>query len=363
MQADKYTIELYSRQGLLIADITRLATNVAFTLQRNTAEQLSFSLDINAFEALCAEIGINPTSILSPYQTDVKVKRNGEYLFGTQVGDITGTLGETTGTIDVRCFGYFNLLIDRYLTVSYADIDATDIAWNLIDMTQSQTNGDLGITYGPNQTTTRDRVRNYERQNVRDAIYNLTKLIDGNFDFEITHDKKWNTYAQIGSDKSSELEFIYPGNITGITVTRNGLALFNEIIGVGSGFGSEALESIQEDNDSQLNYGLHQKVVSFNSVSQQDTLDQNTEAELSLRKDLLELPSFSVNGEDFNLNDIHIGDRVTLRIQQHPFFNTVDGIYRIEKIEVNIDENEAEEIKITFDNYNVDQQPAEEAEE
>lgn len=326
-------------------------------MQRNDAEQLQMSLDLQTYQDYCAGIGTNPTSILGPYQTDIKVKRNGEYLFGTHVGALEVVMGETASTINVRAFGYLNLLIDRYVTKTYIEqqmYDATEIAWDLINETQLQTNGDMGMTQGLT-TTTVVRERTYERQNVKDAIVNLTKLVTGNFDFDFSVDREFNVYSSIGSDRSAELEFIYPGNIKEVSVPRNGVSLFNKIYGIGSGFGEEALVSTQGDNDSQLNYGVHERIALYNSVVLQDTLDQNTAGDLNLRKGLLEIPQMTVNGEDFDLNSYGIGDRVTVRIEDNLFLATVNGIYRIERIEVAVDENEAEDIKLFFDNYGVDQ--------
>lgn len=326
-------------------------------MQRNDAEQLQMSLDLQTYQDYCASIGTNPTSILGPYQTDIKVKRNGEYLFGTHVGALEVVMGETASTINVRAFGYLNLLIDRYVTKTYIEqqmYDATEIAWDLINETQLQTNGDMGMTQGLT-TTTVVRERTYERQNVKDAIVNLTKLVSGNFDFDFSVDREFNVYSSIGSDRSAELEFIYPGNIKEVSVPRNGVSLFNKIYGIGSGFGEEALVSTQGDNDSQLNYGVHERIALYNSVVLQDTLDQNTAGDLNLRKGLLEIPQMTVNGEDFDLNSYGIGDRVTVRIEDNLFLATVNGVYRIERIEVAVDENEAEDIKLFFDNYGVDQ--------
>lgn len=351
----KYEVELWSKNGTFLADISRYVKNFNFSIQRNEAEQLAMSIDLSAYQDFCASIGVNPTSILGPYQTDIKIKRNGEYLFGTHVGQIEVTMGETTSTIEIRAFGYLNLLNDRYVTKNYFGVDAVDIAWDLINETQTQTNGSMGMTQGASQTTTVERDRTYVRQNVKEAIVNLTSLIDGNFDFEFTVDREFNTYSMIGSDRSEDLQFIYPGNIKEVSVPREGLALFNKIYGLGAGFGEEGIASTQGDSDSQLNYGVHERIASFNSVIEQETLDQNTAAELEARKALLEIPKMTVSGENFNLNEISIGDRVTVRIEDNLFLATVNGIYRIEKIEVAVDENEAEDIKLFFDNNNVDQ--------
>lgn len=348
---EKYTIELYSRSGILLADITPYVKNLRFSLQRNEAEDVALTLDLDAYQDFCASIGTHPTAILFPYQTDIKIRRNGEYKLGAHVGFVESSLGETEHTLEVKAFGYLNLLIDRYVTKTYEQEDATFIAWDLIDETQSQTNGDMGMTQGAQQATTVDRDRTYERQNVKEAIVNLTKLVNGNFDFEFTPDREFNTYTMIGSDRSAEVEFIYPGNIRSVTVPRDGTAMFNKIYGLGSGFGADQIQSTPEDTASQLNYGVHERIVTFNSVVEDTTLDENSEGELEIRKTILEIPQMTVSGEDFDLNSYGIGDRVTVRIEDNPYLATVDGVYRIERIEVDVDENEAEDIKIYFDNY------------
>lgn len=356
----KYSIELWSRQGILLADISPYVEDLRFAMQRNEAEDLEFEIDLNAFEAFCTAIGTSPTSMLSPYQTDIKVRRNGTYLFGTHVGDSPTDLDENDQTIGVRAFGYLNLLIDRYVSPSpFVQVDAAEIAWQLIDATQSETNGDLDMTQGAEQATTLPRDRTYEpRQNVKQGIINLTNLVDGNFDFRFTHERVFETYDMIGTDQSSTLKFIYGGPLSNVLrgrVARTARgALYNKTYGLGSGFGSDQLQSTEGDNDSQLNFGLHERIASWNSVTQQAALDQNTAADVARRKALLEMPQFVVSGEDFDLNSYGIGDRITAMVVGHPFLATVNGVYRIERIEVLVDENDAEEIKLFFDNQGLD---------
>lgn len=345
----KYTVELWSKNGQLLADISRYVKNLKFSRQRNEAEDVSFQINLDALQDLATSIGTLATTLLYPYQTDIKIKRNGTYLLGSHVGEVTITGDENTEVVEVKAFGYLNLLIDRYVTKVYTATEATEIAWDLIDETQSQTNGDMGITEGSFQATTVDRDRTYERQNVKEAIVNLTNLATGRFDFEFTPTREFNTYEMQGSQRLN-VQFTYPGLIKGYSVPRIGQALSNKIYGIGSGFGEEALTSTQGDNDSQLNFGVHEKIITWNSVIEQDTLDQNTAGQLELRKDMLEIPSMKVSGEDFDLNLYGVGDRVPVKINDRPYLASVDGIYRIERIEVTVDENEAEDIDVYFDN-------------
>lgn len=350
----KYEIELWSRQGVLLADITPLVKGFSYVLTRNDAEQIRFSLDLDNYEQLCESIGASPTGILSPYQTDVKVKRNGVYKFGTHVGYVSVDMTEDQNTIEVRAFGYLNLLIDRYITANYDEVDSVDIAWDLITQTQAQENGSMGMTLGPNQINGPLRTRTYIRQNIKEAILGLA-ILDDSFDVKFDHNRKFNTYASSASGDINPIEFFYPGNIRSVSVPRDGIQLFNKIYGLGSGFGEEALETMIRDEASQLNYGVHEDIQVFNNDDNLIILDEDTQLYLDYHKNILELPQMSVSGDDFDLNQFDVGNRVNVRITGHPFLATVDGIYRIEKLDVTVDENEAEDIKIYFDDFGVSQ--------
>ncbi len=351
-----YELELWSIQGIKIADISHLAKNRKYTMQRNEAETLEFTLDLDKFEAFCASIGTPPRNVLAPYQTEVKVKRKGQYMFGVQVIDTPVTLGENSSEIQVKCTGYLNLFKDRYVTKTYTATDAASIARDLITTTQAQTNGSVGVTMDATQYDTgvlRDRT--YTRDNVKDKIKALTNLIDGNFDFAFSWDKKFRVYQQLGS-RRGDVEFTYPGNIKSVTIERTGTSLFNKIIGVGSGFGADQLTSTQGNTTSQNAYYLRERIVQYNSVTQQTTLDQNTAGALATLSEVLEIPKITVTGKEFDLGYIAIGDRIPVLINEHPFVDNVYGLYRIEKMDVTIDDNDFEsDIQLYFDDMGVDQ--------
>ncbi|WP_427007202.1 hypothetical protein [Pseudarthrobacter sp. H2] len=372
-----YEIELWSAGGSRIADISALCFNRSYSMQRNEAETLTFSLDLFAFENYCLTNlgGINPRTLIDPYVTDVKVKRAGQYLFGAQVVDVSFNLAEDTSKpgfgggmaqsgaqsyiVTVTCTGYLNLFKDRYVSKTYTATEATSIATDLLTTTQAQTNGSVGVTNAVSQYTTgviRDRT--FQRDNVKLKIQELTTLIDGNFDFAFTWDKKFQTYSKIGA-RRTDLKFIYGGplsNVAGFQLSRSGINLFNKIYGLGSGFGVDQLQSTQVDVTSQLNYYLREQIQQFNSVSIQTTLDQNTTAAVALAKDILELPKITITGKELNTNFLSVGDRIPLEVKNHTWLSNINGLYRIEQMEVDIDENDFERaIKLTFDSYGVNQ--------
>lgn len=129
-----------------------------------------------------------------------------------------------------------------------------------------------------------NRVRNYDLQNVKDAIINLTKLENDNFDFSFDANKVFSTYARQGSDKP-HVELVYPQNITSMRTTRDAQTLFNKVFGLGAGIGEERLETTALDPDSSLIYRVREKVELYNSVEAINTLQTNTAGALYEQKD------------------------------------------------------------------------------
>lgn len=369
-----YTFEVYSASGTALADISQLCFNRVITLERNEAETLRFDMDLFAFEAFCKGINADPKTIIAPYQTDIKIKRNGQLWYGFHIVDVdfnmpADNVGVTTDsfngtaalqqTFTVTATGYLNLFKDRYVTQTYTAQDAAYIAGNLITQAQAATRGSVGATIsGTSYMTGVNRDRTYVRQNVKDGIQNLTKLVDGRFDFAFDANKVFKTYSQLGS-KRTDIALTYGGdasNIVGWYSSRSALSLYNQIIALGSGFGADQLVSTQDDVTSQTNYYLRQDIKQYNSVVEQTTLDQNATADLSLEKDLLEIPQPVITGNALaNVPFLNVGDRVPLYIVGHPFLSNLNGLYfRIEKMEITLDENDFESaIRLYFDNWSV----------
>lgn len=347
----KYELELWIN-NVQVGDITALATNRSFELIRNGSELLTFSMSLTAWEAYCEELGAAPQAVLEAYVTDIRVKRKGNYYFGVHVVDMAYGLAESGITLEVKATGFFDLFADRYVTKNYTQVERVAIFLDLINETQDTGNpdDDFGVVPGPLQYDTgllSDR--SYTDQNVRDGGVNLTNLSDGQFDFRFNYDRSVETFAQIGSDRP-DMKFSYPYNVKTGKVSHTALNLWNYIIGIGSGFGEEALRTETADGVSRGNHKTRQKIVTFNSVSEQQTLDENAYGYLQKVKNILELPTFNVSGEIADLDIIGVGDRIPFEVVGHPAL-PINGMYRIEKIAVTLDENDAEDIAITVDNY------------
>lgn len=367
-----YTIELWTPAGNRMADISALAHNKSYTLARNDSEQFGFDLDLYAFEAFCTSMGVNPRTLITPYQSDVRVKRNGVDLFGCQVvdcpldigtdytmsqGRIGGGPSSFNPTLSVACTGYLDLFKDRYLDFTYTQQDAAFIGGDMLTQAQAAPRGNVGVTINPsNYMTGVPRDRTYARQNIKSELQNLVQLIDGRFDFAFSPEKIFNTYQMIGSVRTDiQLTFGGPqSNIAGMYLDTTATSLYNQVIALGSGFGPDQVVSVQDDVDSQLNNYLRQNITQHNSVVEQDTLDQDAQADLALTKDLLEIPQITITGHELRdlTSPLGPGDQVPLNFIGHPYLSKLNGLYRIEKMTVNIDDNDFEDsITLYFDNF------------
>jgi len=141
----------------------------------------------------------------------VKLTRNGTVVRANYLWGVGGNAQGRT----VRAWGegYFSRLRHRVVTsdLSYEDIAQEQIAWNLINHTQGQADGDLGFTQGTAIGTAVTRSRDYcarERPNIADEITNLSGTFLDGFDFEIDPaTKAFNTWSPSR------------GTATGITLT------------------------------------------------------------------------------------------------------------------------------------------------
>lgn len=355
-----YEFEIFSSTGALIMDITGLIKQRRFKEGRNEEETLEFELDLNDFEARCADVNEDPNVVLYPYRSEILLKRNGVYRRGFVVYDLNFSGDESGEKIQVKCDGYLNLFKDRYITKSYTQVNPPNILADMVETTQAEPNGDFGIVMGtvPDLVGIR-RDRNFDRKNIKDEFVNITNLEDGRFDFEfavsVTNGQRTitlNFYEQIGDD-NTDLPLVYPDNILSYSMPRTGVTMFNHITALGSGLGDEKVVAPASDTTSMLNNGRHEKIVTYNDVKDPVTLQEHADAELALQKDMIEIPNVVIDPTQVDLADLNVGDRRKVQILRHAMLASVNGIFKLERIEVALDDNDAENISLTFDSYDV----------
>ncbi|NHW45976.1 hypothetical protein HAV21_03565 [Paenarthrobacter sp. MSM-2-10-13] len=346
----RYDVELWTKSGLRICEITHLVRNLYWTEERNEAESLQFSMDLDAFETyMIDKVGADPVSNFREGQTEIKIKENGEYLFGTQLYYAPFNITTDAITISVQATGYLNFFKDRYPspTQVYTGMESVEIFYDLIRKAQLATYGDYGIIIPASGYYVTGKVRDKSFETYTSStklnMQRLTNLVDGKFDFKILHDKTAMTYAQIGSPRTDfRLEFDRTNGrstFDSATLNRGANNLYNQIHGLGSGFGKDQLTTTKSDIPSQNEFGLRELPVQFNEVSDEDTLDENAQARLDRVKQLLRMPQITLSGADMPTVRLEIGDIIPVKLTGRKLLEDMTGYYRIERKETHVDEN------------------------
>ncbi len=351
----KYAVELYNPAGKLLAELTGRATSRSLVMSRNEAESISWSVDLNEFEDYCRRLGQHPRTILMPLVTEVRIRRLGTYVGGGQLAYCYIALESGRQVIQMRATGFLNLFKKRYtgdtpagsVQQNFTAVEATTIARTLIDQSQALTNGNYGVTIGTlAQVGPHDRT--YNRTNIKDALQDLTRVQKNPFDFEFTHNKVFNTYASIGSNRP-DIVFEYPGNVIGLAVPIDASDVANEILGLGQGAGEASqAQYTAVDTPSQLAYRLRQEIFMSNATDNSNNgLTDSTEAYKEAHSLPLEIPALVIDGNAAPfITDYHIGDRVLVKVSGYQMLDNINGSYRIERIELDIDESDNERITL-----------------
>lgn len=223
----------------------------------------------------------------------------------------------------------------------------------LSDNVDSAANRSFGVTLGTDTASAGqqgDRIRNYDLQNVKDAIINLSKLEEDQFDFWFDANKVFNIAPRKGTDKA-HIELVYPQNIKSLKATRTSAKLANKVFGLGSGIGKERLETSVLDLPSALTYRIRERTEMYNSVELITTLTENSVGALYDYKDLEDNIDVTVTGNVLDLNEVELGDAVYIRVDNSSYIDYVNGLYRIVKIDLNVSPEFEEDISLELEKW------------
>lgn len=350
----KYKVVVFSKDGKAMGNIFALCDNFQWSKTRNDAESVSFDLNLARYEEYLETIGFGdaPHNFLETGRNDIRIMRNGQWLLGTNVIKFTYTGGDKGVTMKVSCSGYLNYYKKRYVDINYDDTPQEQIIWGVIDQANQKYGGDYGVRMGVHKGNTVLRDRHQVRKEIKSFIQQMTQVLGGP-DIEITHDKKLNTYEAIGAYRP-DIRLVYPGNISGWSFDRSVERVANFIYGLGSGNGEDAISAEAEDQFSENYLYRREQIVTYNSVVDEGTLQQNIDAIKHYAANPIELPTITVEDGVLDLSTVGIGDTLPIEMRGNKSLAHINGFYRIESINCSVDSNGAETVDLTFDDIDVD---------
>lgn len=351
----KYAIEIWSKDGIPIADIRQICTSFSWSKTLNGSESVGFTVDLKRLEDILKASGYagDPFGFMEVGRCDIRIKRDGKYIVGANIYRFNYTSSHNSITMRVECVGYLNFYKTQYISAEYSNIPQQDIMWDVISRCNEKTGGDYGIRRGTHSGDTVNRDRSYERKEVASLITQMSNVING-CDFEFTPDKLFNTYQTKGTYRPS-VRLTYPGNIQAFNFTRTLDKVANYVYGIGSGTGDEAVQSQAEDVNSEDYLYRREKISIWNSVTDQDTLNEHTDSVLHAGSEIIELPDITLRDNELDMSEIETGDTVKVILGGFASISHVSGDYRITSITCNVDDNDSEEVTLSFDGLDIEQ--------
>ena len=351
----KYEVLVYSKDGKPMGNIFALCKNFQWQKVRNDAGSVSFDLNLEQYESYLEEIGFGdePYNFMETGRNDIRVKRNGQWLIGTNVIKFDYGVDETAVTIKVSCTGYLNYYKKRYVDIDYDDTAQELIMWGVIDQCNQEYGGDYGITQGIHIGESILRDRHQKRKEVKSFLQQMSNVRAG-LDFEITADKKLNTFIAQGAYRP-DIRLVYPGNIASFGFSRSVENVSNYIYGVGSGNGEDAVQTSSEDQPSEDYLYRREQIASYNSVIDEGTLQQNVDALVHFTKDPIELPTITAQINTLDLSTVGIGDTILVQMSGSKMLAHINGYYRIESITCSVNDQGDESVDLTFDDLDINE--------
>jgi len=334
-----WMFEIRDKEGL---NPVRLKSAYNFKVSRalNSPGQASFTIDLNDEASI--------ESNLREGRSQLYIYRNKVLYWSGKVMVVDRYFDVSSQRAEVLALGWLWMFEKRFVgkneDVTYTATDAGQILWDLINDSQFEYGGYIGIEEGT-ITPSINLTVTYTRQKIKEAIDDLVE--QAGIDFEVTPDKALNVYYPKGSDRSSSVILKYPGNIQTLRVVKDATVVANNILGLGRGYGSQELTSQVSDVGSIGVFDLYEDIISFKDIVNQTPLDNMTNHRLRLYKSSRLTIDVTIHGdssEQVQLDDYNLGDTIRVITDQPNF--TLNQTFRIFEISITIGDNGQETVKL-----------------
>lgn len=291
--------------------------------------------------------GRHPTAtFLSELATDVLVYRDRVKVARFVVTALRDEIDASSHYVSVSCFDYRARLARRIIKSqkTFSAEDDVDIAWEVIDTAQTETNGSMGITRGVYPAGVSLTGGFASGVKVDEAIDILANIDDG-FDWDIDADLKFNIYRPRGETKQRILDF---GGLDKEASRSFAVERFANVVRV-SGDGS-VTPVVEGSGDSAV--GRWESEVGYPAVNNQALLDGLAVDALASASDDAYAYSMTLRDSDGvqvwgGPSDINLGDTVRLVIKSGRL--DVNELKRVTEIHVAADEDGGESVTFTLE--------------
>lgn len=351
---EKYEIEVWSKAGQPMGNISKLCSEFSYKRTRNDKDEIKFTINLTKLDEYTKKIGYSDSlNFLDILKNDIRVKRYGKYKAAGNVVKFKYKTQQTSVFMEVEVDGYLNFYRTQFATFNYTNTNMEDIMWGVIAQCNTKNGGDYGIRRGTHTGASFKHNANDKEKEVKSFLQQKSAFANS-CDFEFTPDKLFNTYEMQGVYRPN-VRLVYPGNINGFDgFERDGRDVTNFLYAKGSGNGDDAIQLTAEDATSQNEVYRREAMASWNSVTQLLTLQDHAEAYIAESREVLELPTVTLKPGSIDLDVINIGDSISLEFKEPNALTHINGIYRIESIDVNVTQNGTENVTIQFDNLDID---------
>jgi len=317
--------------------------SISISEELNVGKDCRLSLDFYAIEELCNSYNTDPLFLLTSGIRQVQIKKDNVAIFLGVVTDFNVSEDNSGGRkIDIYATGLFNLLAKRRTGAKrvFSSVDAGDIAWTLID--ESQTSdppySDFGITQGL-ITTSVNRDRTFRFANLKDEITQMSnKNLKNGFDFDIDNLGNFNVFYPTKGSQRPNLVLDDQNIVTWGVRKPLIMSLVNKVYVLGTGFNDDVLYVIRQSINAYKNtFKLLEEVLSARDIITTETLDDKGDKLLTeFQAPILGLTINHLD-TDINILDYEVGD--SLRVKLMPI-GIDDEFKRIYKRTIKIDTNQ-----------------------
>ena len=206
-----------------------------------------------------------------------------------------------------------------------------------------------------------NRVRHYHRQNAKEAIYNLAKLEDQNFEYQVNKDGQF-IMKQAEGDLVVKNVATYPGQISEISIERDANTLYNVGCAINTHlydnkdlfeqFGqsfvwADMTNGVAIDEDSVAKYKARVQMVEVDTTTRRE-IEVEAQGAIHASDEIQDIPTLKFDSNIYNPGNIHIGDAFGINVNIDEVFNFINGEYRVYAYSLKLTQDHVESMDITL---------------